>query len=52
VTARISNRERDRILARTEARLAGAEALVHQLALVWWGRLALRWALGRIGRDA
>jgi hypothetical protein len=50
--SRISNRERDRILARTEARLAGAEALVHQLAQVWWGRWALRWALGRIGRDA
>ena len=47
---RISNRERDRILAATQARLQGAEALVHELARVWWGRLVLKWALHRIGR--
>lgn len=45
---KISNHERDRLLARTAARLEGAEALIHELARVWWGRLALKWALNRI----
>lgn len=41
-----SVRDRDRELHR----LQGAEALVRELARVWWGRWALKWALGRIGR--
>ena len=41
-----SVRDRDRELAR----LKGAEALVHEIARVWWGRWVLKWALRRIGR--
>jgi hypothetical protein len=50
--SRISNRERDRILLRTAARLEGAEGLVRELSRVWWGRLVLKWALRRIGTGA